>query len=318
MATDVRIKVREPSNSIEWHSGVSHISSLIDLIQKETRLARPLFDIVESAINGVFELYANVEYAKVLFHGPPQEDRLACIMKLSKYSNGLKSDVVHQSPEHFMCGVTTTWQFEAIMDGQQCQQYVKIHTRENRGINSNEANGVMSNDDLPQRGRDGASKHNWYHPMLHIHENLKNQIKFLPQPCSEPTYSGLAKLAFQLADNVPNGNRLQEILIRSEFRANEAGSKSINARRATALLLRAQYHDQLEQPHAEDLSPSTEHHAYIALGSNMGDPITMIESACREMNRQGIQIDRTSALYETKPMYYHDQPPFVNGVCEVG
>ncbi|MCJ1249595.1 trifunctional dihydropteroate synthetase [Trapelia coarctata] len=56
---------------------------------------------------------------------------------------------------------------------------------------------------------------------------------------------------------------------------------------------------------------------YIALGSNVGDRIGNIEGACRELTAAGITVLRTSALYETQPMYVVDQDPFINGVCEV-
>jgi len=57
--------------------------------------------------------------------------------------------------------------------------------------------------------------------------------------------------------------------------------------------------------------------AYIALGSNLGDRVAMIEQACREMDARGIKVKRTSSLWETEPMYVLDQDRFVNGVCEV-
>lgn len=60
------------------------------------------------------------------------------------------------------------------------------------------------------------------------------------------------------------------------------------------------------------------HRAFIALGSNMGDRIGMVERACLEMERAGIKVKRTSSLFETAPMYVLDQDPFINGVCEVG
>lgn len=62
----------------------------------------------------------------------------------------------------------------------------------------------------------------------------------------------------------------------------------------------------------------TVHTAYIALGSNLGDRIGWIESACKLMSsRHDIKIKRTSCLWETEPMYVTDQESFVNGVCEV-
>jgi hypothetical protein len=60
------------------------------------------------------------------------------------------------------------------------------------------------------------------------------------------------------------------------------------------------------------------HLAVIALGSNMGDRVAMIERACREMESNGkIEIKRTSSLWESKAMYVVDQDNFVNGACEV-
>lgn len=61
-----------------------------------------------------------------------------------------------------------------------------------------------------------------------------------------------------------------------------------------------------------------EHRAFIALGSNLGDRVAMIETACKEMDRTGkVKVLRTSSLWETKAMYVLDQDKFVNGVCEV-
>jgi hypothetical protein len=60
------------------------------------------------------------------------------------------------------------------------------------------------------------------------------------------------------------------------------------------------------------------HRAFVALGSNLGDRVAMIERACNEMDRTGtIKVLRTSSLWETKAMYVLDQEKFVNGVCEV-
>jgi 2-amino-4-hydroxy-6-hydroxymethyldihydropteridine diphosphokinase/dihydropteroate synthase len=65
-------------------------------------------------------------------------------------------------------------------------------------------------------------------------------------------------------------------------------------------------------------SAREKHIAYVALGSNLGDRIAMIEQACKEMEAGGkIKILRTSSLWETKAMYVLDQDKFVNGACEV-
>ena len=57
--------------------------------------------------------------------------------------------------------------------------------------------------------------------------------------------------------------------------------------------------------------------AYIALGSNLGNRIENIETACKELDAAGLHVLRTSLLYETKPMYVADQGEFINGACEV-
>ena len=59
------------------------------------------------------------------------------------------------------------------------------------------------------------------------------------------------------------------------------------------------------------------HTAVIALGSNMGDRIDIIELACRSMQERGIWIKANSFLYETLPMYVTDQPSFYNAACQV-
>jgi dihydroneopterin aldolase / 2-amino-4-hydroxy-6-hydroxymethyldihydropteridine diphosphokinase / dihydropteroate synthase len=55
---------------------------------------------------------------------------------------------------------------------------------------------------------------------------------------------------------------------------------------------------------------------YIALGSNMGDRVATIEAALRCLNSSGIEVQCTSSLYESEPMYLQEQPQFLNAVCQ--
>ena len=75
--------------------------------------------------------------------------------------------------------------------------------------------------------------------------------------------------------------------------------------------------EQLKRSAFKNPHTSAEHTAYIALGSNVDNRIASIESACKSMETRGVKIVRTSALYETAPMYYENQQPFINGVCQV-
>lgn len=69
---------------------------------------------------------------------------------------------------------------------------------------------------------------------------------------------------------------------------------------------------------ADVMGDKLPHKAYVALGSNLGNRIEMIESACKMMEAdKSIRISRTSSLYETEPMYVKEQDRFINGICEV-
>ncbi|KAI4213583.1 MAG: hypothetical protein LQ351_003807 [Letrouitia transgressa] len=75
-------------------------------------------------------------------------------------------------------------------------------------------------------------------------------------------------------------------------------------------------HRPLDPPAELDRWGSDRHRVFLALGSNVGNRLAMIETACSELHHRGITILRTSSLYETQPKYVEDQPPFLNGACE--
>ncbi|KAI9365181.1 Dihydropteroate synthase-like protein [Pilaira anomala] len=57
--------------------------------------------------------------------------------------------------------------------------------------------------------------------------------------------------------------------------------------------------------------------AYIAFGSNLGDRVDNINRAFTLLESNACVILDTSFLYETPPMYYTEQPAFLNGVCKI-
>lgn len=60
------------------------------------------------------------------------------------------------------------------------------------------------------------------------------------------------------------------------------------------------------------------HSAALALGSNLGDRLGYIEAALQLLDaHDDVRVVDTSFLYETQPMYYSDQPNFLNGACRV-
>jgi 2-amino-4-hydroxy-6-hydroxymethyldihydropteridine diphosphokinase len=53
--------------------------------------------------------------------------------------------------------------------------------------------------------------------------------------------------------------------------------------------------------------------AYIGLGSNLGDRMTTLRMAIQRLETLG-RIAVVSSLYETQPVEYLEQPPFLNAV----
>jgi 2-amino-4-hydroxy-6-hydroxymethyldihydropteridine diphosphokinase len=56
--------------------------------------------------------------------------------------------------------------------------------------------------------------------------------------------------------------------------------------------------------------------AYIGLGANLGDRAATLREAVQRLGRLG-EITAVSSLYETDPVGYLDQPPFLNAVAAV-
>ena len=56
--------------------------------------------------------------------------------------------------------------------------------------------------------------------------------------------------------------------------------------------------------------------AYVGLGANLGDREATIRRAV-ELLRERVEVVAVSALRETEPWGYEDQPPFLNGAIAV-
>lgn len=58
--------------------------------------------------------------------------------------------------------------------------------------------------------------------------------------------------------------------------------------------------------------------AYIGLGSNLGDRLGYLQAAVLRLHaHEGIRVARCSSVYETAPVGFTDQPPFLNMAIEV-
>ncbi len=54
---------------------------------------------------------------------------------------------------------------------------------------------------------------------------------------------------------------------------------------------------------------------FLSLGSNLGDRLAYLREARRRLERQ-VRIDKVSSVYDTDPVGYEDQPPFLNAVVQ--
>ena len=60
------------------------------------------------------------------------------------------------------------------------------------------------------------------------------------------------------------------------------------------------------------------HRAFIALGSNMQDPVKQVQDALLELaGLADIRLLRASVLYRTAPVGYDEQPDFINAAAEL-
>lgn len=59
-------------------------------------------------------------------------------------------------------------------------------------------------------------------------------------------------------------------------------------------------------------------HAYIGFGSNIGDRLAFIRNALRRLSEtEGISLQRVSSVYETDPVGFAAQAPFLNGAARL-
>lgn len=60
------------------------------------------------------------------------------------------------------------------------------------------------------------------------------------------------------------------------------------------------------------------HSAYIALGSNLCDPVTQVNNALAALEQlPRTKLSKQSSLYQSEPVGYDNQPDFINAVAEV-
>lgn len=151
------------------------------------------------------------------------------------------------------------------------------------------------------------------HPTFYVHQELVRLATASQGIAGENAALRIALLAFDAADKQYNDERLERVSVGMRY----PPSNPQEPRQALQIHISRIQYEQFRSSMSDGSLRSGWQKTYIALGSNIGDRISMIESACREMKNRGLNVTRTSALYETKAMYFENQQSFVNGACEV-
>lgn len=167
-----------------------------------------------------------------------------------------------------------------------------------------------------------------YYPAFRAHHSIFKSMLTSKHESLQSLASGSCVRAFELIDDLQceylhtvSCEIMQAPSQRSRH-SNKSSPAPLNPRfkdAHTALrfgLSRQQYERSLCATREPNGTFSAISRAYVALGSNVGDRMMMIETSCQEMNKRCIKVLRTSHLYETEPMYVKTQQPFINGVCE--
>ncbi len=208
--------------------------------------------------------------------------------------------------------VLTSWQFPIPKNSLKKIIYIKIKTTEHL---------TPSIYDLQSRLIQSRKESNLgqIHPTFDIHQKVvEHTVPFLKEE-EETALLRLARLFFDLADEQSPCKRVARVSIsmRISTKKTEESSEDKVQVFSSTTIDRVGY-EQSQNSKLTEILPNESHRVYIALGSNVGNRIGNIESACQQMHNRGIKVTRTSPLYETKAMYLEDQQSFINGACEVG
>ena len=156
------------------------------------------------------------------------------------------------------------------------------------------------------------------HPTFDVHQKVAEQTVPFLKAEEDIAPLRLARLGFGLADEQSPCKRIDEVGISMTISTKRTEQPFLDDMKVfTKTSIDRVRYEQFQNSRLIEMLCDGSHRVYVALGSNVGDRIGNIESACQRMYSRGIKVTRTSALYETKAMYLEDQQSFINGACEV-
>ncbi|KAL8767409.1 MAG: hypothetical protein Q9209_006099 [Squamulea sp. 1 TL-2023] len=172
---------------------------------------------------------------------------------------------------------------------------------------------VTQNPRLAEEYDDPARNDNPF-PTFRLHRKIADFIESKSHQSFDVLAFEAAMLFFGSSESVlgPSPSRSVYITVNDEWGLPE-GSPRPN----TTYKFNGQWYETFQQAQRSYQIRRRHSRVFVALGSNIGDRVSMIEQACVEMTRRGLKVRHTSSLYETEAMYKTDQQSFVNGVCEI-
>lgn len=217
---------------------------------------------------------------------------------------------------HCPCRFSSAWSFKTKMNPVGSTVEVEIQTTKTRNADAETAHDSGWEKQFPQESETAESRSAAKDSMHGVHQALVDRLKETQNFYSQVLASQLCELAFLLSDKTFKGSRLTSVSIGISTHQIGLDGAHFAPMKLRSELNRSRYENCRPYPARKSIAPK-DHRVYVALGSNVGDRIAMLDLACCELDRSGIRVVRTSALYETEPMYLQNQPSFVNGACEV-
>lgn len=280
-------------------------STLFALLREEIRPRRSIFDFGGSVINAI----PNATKVKLGVSVPLMDSDQTAAYYSVNYD---LTDPIGGT--NWTWAFSSRWIVNTTINSIPTSVEVRIVTIMTPTADARTAGGSASETPSLQESKTTVSQPAAEDAMRKLHRTLVDLLKKTRiNNYSDAQTSQLAKVAYQLSDESSQGSHLAIVSIIIIVRQDGIDVPSQHLR---SRLTRDAY-EASRQSTAEKLETAHEHLVYLALGSNVGDRITSLDLACRELDRRGIRVVRTSALYETDAMYLQNQPSFINGACEV-
>ena len=293
-------------------------SKIIASVLEHTKPSSSFFDIGEPLNASLVTRYPKALRVKSSYHFPNGKSRLNvkglswadCSVRTSidnaRYSDTQKS--TGYSTEYY---VVTSWRLPIHKNSLEKIINIRIETIEHLTLSIYDLRSkIIKTRKDPSLGQ--------LHPTFDIHQKVaEHTVSFLEEE-EDPAPLRLARLAFGLADEQSPCKRIDRVGISMKIGTKKTEKPPRdNVQILSKISIDRVRYEQSQNSRLTEMLPDGPHRVYVALGSNIGDRIGNIESACQRMHNRGIKVTRTSALYETKAMYLEDQQPFINGACEV-